>query len=82
MIRKIITSMLWDLSDSINFIASEYVCPPRDRRQERSDEMRDRIASVLLDHWPVPFDGTKQQRNKALSMADAVIHELVIPTYE
>lgn len=37
MIRKLITSIMWDISDVINWVATELVCPEADKPKGKFD---------------------------------------------
>ena len=41
-----------------------------------TDNLRDRIAAVLLEDWPAPVFSTGKQLAQAQKLADAVIAEL------
>jgi hypothetical protein len=40
------------------------------------NDLRKRVAAVLLDYWPAPVFGSDRQMQQVADLADAVIAEL------
>lgn len=65
-IRKLLTSILWDIADIIDFVASEIVCPPTSyEKQERHPEPQYPVGTIWYnrvgDAWRVESNGEWHQ---------------------